>query len=103
MVPVQAVVQSCAGIGENISFQRSLKVAPNPNNGQFSVQFTTDYAGTVQVELLNLLGQKVYTESFNHSEGLNSFKVDKKSISKGVYLFNVFFEGKNYTTRIVVE
>jgi hypothetical protein len=103
MVPVQAVVQSCAGIGENISFQRSLKVAPNPNNGQFSVQFTTDYAGMVQVELLNLLGQKVYTESFNHSEGLNSFKVDKKSISKGVYLFNVFFEGKNYTTRIVVE
>ena len=103
MVPVQAVVQSCAGIGENISFQRSLKVAPNPNNGQFSVQFTTDYAGTVQVELLNLLGQKVYTESFNHSEGLNSFKVDKKSISKGVYLFNVFFEGKNYTTRVVVE
>jgi len=102
-VPVQAVVASCAGVGENIPFQRSLKVAPNPNNGQFNVQFTTNYNGTLYVEMLNLIGQRVYKHTVDHHEGLNKFSVDGTSLSKGVYLMNVHFEGKNYTSRIVIE
>ena len=103
LVPVNAVVQSCAGIGENIPFQRSLKVAPNPNNGQFTVQFNTEHAGEMQVEILNLIGQKVFGQQINHQEGLNKISVDGRSFAKGVYLFNILFEGKNYTQRIVIE
>jgi hypothetical protein len=102
-VAVQAVVQSCAGIGENIPFQRSLKVAPNPNNGQFSVQFNTEYSGQMNVEILNLIGQKVYGQQVHHQEGVNKINVDGRFFAKGVYLFNILFEGKNYTQRIVIE
>jgi hypothetical protein len=35
LVPVQAVVESCLGIGENIQFKNSVIVGPNPNNGNF--------------------------------------------------------------------
>jgi hypothetical protein len=102
-VPVQAVVASCAGIGENILFQRSLKVAPNPNSGQFSVQFTTNYSGALKVDMLNLVGQTVYSQNIDHQEGINKFAVDGSLLSKGVYLMNVHFEGKNYTSRVVIE
>jgi len=103
LVAVDAVVQSCAGIGENIPFKKSLKIVPNPNDGEFSVQFDTDYTGTLKAELVNIIGKTVYSEEIQHNQGTNTYKLDQRNLSNGVYLFNIFFEGKNYTTRLIIE
>jgi hypothetical protein len=103
MVPVSAVVNSCASIGENIPFKKSIKVMPNPNNGQFNVEFSTDYAGKIKTELVNVVGAKVYERDFEHKQGSNTVSIESTNLSKGMYLFNIYFEGKNYTTRLVIE
>ncbi len=103
LVPVNAVVNSCASIGENIPFKKSIKVMPNPNNGQFNVEFNTDYAGKIKTELVNIVGAKVYEKDFEHQQGTNSISIASTNLSKGMYLFNIYFEGKNYTTRLVIE
>ena len=103
MVPVEAVVETCAGLGENIEFKRSIKLMPNPNNGQFAVEFETKNDGKVSFELLSPLGTKVYSKEFEHVAGNNSWNFDQQHLAKGLYLFNIHFEGKDYTQRIVIE
>lgn len=103
LVPVTAVVSTCAGLAENTPFKNSIKVAPNPSNGQFNVQFQTGYSGEIYAEMYNLVGEKVYTTSLNHHEGMNSFSVNTSNLSKGVYMFTLVFEGKNYTTRLIID
>jgi len=103
LVPVTAVVSTCAGLAENTPFKNSIKVAPNPSNGQFNVQFQTGYTGEINAEMYNLVGEKVYTTSLNHHEGMNSFSVNTSNLSKGVYMFTLVFEGKNYTTRLIID
>lgn len=102
-VAVDAVVESCAGIGENILFQRSIKLVPNPSNGNFTVEFNTEYDGELQVELLSSIGNKVYSQKVQHAQGLNQIKIDQNQLAAGVYLFNLYFEGKNYPSRVVIE
>lgn len=103
LVPVTAVVSTCAGLAENTPFKNSIKVAPNPSSGQFNVQFQTGYSGEIYAEMYNLVGEKVYTTSLNHHEGVNSFSVNTSNLSKGVYMFTLVFEGKNYTTRLIID
>jgi len=102
-VPVNAVVETCAGIGENILFRKSIKVMPNPNNGEFTVEFATDHDGSIGIELLSMVGSSVYKEEVNHTMGTNSWNLDQKNLAKGIYLLNIHFEGKNYTSRVVIE
>jgi hypothetical protein len=103
LVPVTAVVSTCAGLAENTPFKNSIKVAPNPSNGQFNVQFQTGYSGEIYAEMYNLVGEKVYTTNLNHHEGVNSFSVNTSNLSKGVYMFTLVFEGKNYTSRLIIN
>ena len=103
MVSVDAVVESCASIGENIAFQRSINISPNPNNGQFKVEFATENDGKVDFELLSTVGTQVFHKEFEHTSGINTWNFDQQHLAKGLYLFNIHFEGKNYTSRIIVE
>jgi hypothetical protein len=103
LVPVTAVVSTCAGLAENTPFKNSIKVAPNPSNGQFNVQFQTGYTGEINAEMYNLVGEKVYSTRLNHHEGMNTFTVDTANLSKGIYMFTLVFEGKNYTSRLIIN
>lgn len=75
-----------------------LAVYPNPSNGDFVLELVNP-ALDVQVELLNLIGEKV--ADFNHSH----FQADKLSISvphlaKGVYLLTVKQAGIKSQTKV---
>jgi hypothetical protein len=102
-VEVDAVVESCAGIGENILFQRSIKLVPNPSNGNFTVEFATEYDGVMEMELLSSIGNKVFSKKVQHTQGMNQISINQDQLAAGVYLFNLYFEGKNYPSRVVVE
>lgn len=103
MIPVQAVVETCASIGENISFKRSIKIIPNPNNGDFLIEFETEQSGTMKVKLISIIGQEVYSKDLEHQYGKNSFGIDKQTLSKGVYFISICFEGKDYVSKIIIE
>ena len=103
MVPVQAVVQSCAGIGENIAFKKSIKLIPNPNNGAFNLEFTTDYEGEVEIQMLNMIGKQVHTSTIVHKLGVNTWSYDEHGLAKGVYILNIHFEDKDYSTRLIIQ
>ncbi len=103
MVPVDAVVESCAAIGENILFKRSIKVMPNPSNGDFNVEFATENDGELEFQIMSSVGNLVYSKTVQHTSGVNTFDFDQQNLAKGLYFFNIRYEGKDYTSRIVIE
>lgn len=102
-IQVDAVVNPCAGIGENIVFNNSISLSPNPNNGNFDVSFELKNTGDVQLEVLNLIGQNVNQMTIKGISGKIKQNVDCKNLSKGVYLLNITYEGKRYTRRFIKD
>jgi hypothetical protein len=102
-VQVDAVVQSCAAIGENIAFNNSISINPNPNSGNFAVEFELKNEGDVQLDVVSLVGQKVNSQSLKGITGRIKHAMDCKNLSKGVYLLNITYEGKVYTKKFIKE
>jgi hypothetical protein len=103
LVPVEAVVNECLGLGENVIFKNSVRVAPNPNNGEFKVLFNAVNQADVQIQLMNIVGAEVYSQKIEQAFGEMSFEINANNLSNGVYLLNVIYEGKPYTQKIIVE
>lgn len=62
---------------QNLSFDKEVKLFPNPTNGQLNVAFTTEFEGQVSIDLLNLSGQKVATVTRkNYPAGRHQVSVD---------------------------
>jgi hypothetical protein len=103
LVPVEAVVNECLGLGENVIFKNSVRVAPNPNNGEFKVLFNAVNQADVQIQLVNIVGAEVYSQKIEQAFGEMSFEINANKLSNGVYLLNLIYEGKPYTQKIIVE
>jgi hypothetical protein len=102
-VQVDAVVESCAAIGENIAFNNSININPNPNSGNFTVEFEIKNTGDITLDVVNLIGQKVNSLTLRGVTGKMNQSMDCKSLSKGVYLLNIIYEGKVYTKKFIKE
>jgi hypothetical protein len=91
-------VATCTGI-QNISASGMISVYPNPNNGSFNVEISTNVEN-VQMFILNSLGQTVMTQSLK--EGMNV--INANGLAKGIYQYVIM--GNNYPAsngKLVIE
>jgi len=74
------------------------KVFPNPNStGLLQIEADENIG---QVELINMMGQQVLTESFD--AGQNTANVNFPNIQKGIYIIKVHFSDENISTRKLI-
>jgi len=66
----------------------SIKIWPNPNNGQFIVSYNSKGNENVTVSIFSIVGQKVYEQKVNESTiGVNTTNINLDSnLSPGIYL-----------------
>ncbi len=84
----------------SVSSNPSVKVYPNPSNGQFTINLT-NISGTPYVKIYNVLGQEVYQNQLKNQNN----QINLGTQAKGIYIYRVFNEtGSAISTgRIVVE
>ncbi|HTA26471.1 MAG TPA: T9SS type A sorting domain-containing protein, partial [Bacteroidia bacterium] len=70
-----------------ISNPPSLSLFPNPNTGAFTLKAKSEELRVKSVEIYNVLGEKVYSNSYQPSA--NSYQLDLTSQPSGVYLYRV--------------
>lgn len=101
------------GVYNNNNFQISAFWEPSletdhsdePNNFSYSPNPVKDFLTLSnnyeiqKVEILNLVGQKISSTVFNSNE----IKIDMSSLSKGIYLLNVFSVSSTKTIKIIKE
>ncbi|HXB12172.1 MAG TPA: T9SS type A sorting domain-containing protein [Bacteroidia bacterium] len=107
------------GINEISALAKSISVYPNPGNGNYELGIRNGGALTsssnnnsssnyeskdkINVEVYTVLGEKVYSNSFNISQrdpfGQNSiFSIDLKSQPNGVYFYKVLAQDGTFIT-----
>ncbi|KAF5041793.1 hypothetical protein DSECCO2_519340 [anaerobic digester metagenome] len=84
------------GVGVEENTVGSWSVYPNPTNGVF--QLNIESATSARVEILNLLGDVVYTQN-NLSNGSNTIYIE--NLNDGIYMMRLYIDSKLYTSRIV--
>jgi hypothetical protein len=89
------------GYGE-LTLTNNIKVYPNPNNGQFEVNFN-GLNGAYDIVVRNIVGQTVAQDRVNVS-GNAQKRFNLSDMNKGIYLIEVQDqEGKSATYKVVVK
>lgn len=68
----------------------SLSLQPNPNNGSFTVRGSLAASGEVNISVINMLGQTVYTKAFEVVDGyINQAISLDNTLASGLYLVKI--------------
>lgn len=75
---------------------------PNPNKGNFNVQFTSTSSNGVKVLVHDLLGRKLFENKFENNTNFNE-NIQLKNAQPGVYLLTVIDGERKDVRKIVIE
>ena len=67
----------------------NLDVYPNPSRDVFNVTFTSDDVQDLEVRVLNIVGEVVYTENLEQFVGEYTKAIDLATYTKGVYFLEI--------------
>ena len=77
---------------------------PNPVEGSTSFSVTIDNPATVNIEISNIIGQKVMNiDKGIVNTGTQKFTIDCNSLNPGIYFYTVKINGESYTHKMIVE
>ena len=78
---------------------------PNPNNGAFEVLLTGQAGlfGDIQLELYNVIGQRLYFAEQDFSTGEVRHFMDMPNLAKGVYFFRVRLNDRSLVKEVVIQ
>lgn len=85
-----------AGIEEAVSFNE-FSVYPNPAVDNATIAVNLDANSDVAIEVYNMVGAVVATESFNGVAGENKFELNTSNIENGQYILKVSFGNDAHT------
>lgn len=74
---------------------------PNPFNASVSISFYSPYTSSVDLQIFDLLGNKVYEEKMISNKGENSFKFDGSNLKQGVYFYTVKNNKEHFVKQLI--
>ncbi len=77
----------------------SLRIYPNPNNGEFTLAFDNKDNQLLQITINDITGKTIYFNTTNQ----DVFKISKKDFATGVYLVKISGNNTNYNCKLVVK
>jgi hypothetical protein len=80
-----------------------VNVFPNPNNGNFTVEFNTTQNATVKYEIKDLLGRTIHFGQRATTQGINRFDLNISDAPTATYIITLDIEGNKTHRRIVVD
>lgn len=84
----------------NFNFDENIIIYPNPTNGNLKIAIA-NYSGTLNIQLYDINGRKVYQQNINNFTNENS--IDLNSIQSGIYLLKLDGEELSYTKKIIIN
>lgn len=92
--PTEAV-----SVGLNVEELTNAKVYPNPSSDVININLSNKNNNSVDVEIVNNLGQVVYSTSMNAS----TQSIDVSSLNTGIYFVRLTSEGNTATQKIMIK
>lgn len=109
ILPISSIVNDTLTVFDMISGISTpsqistLSLTPNPGDGQFMLQFNVAVAGVYTTEVMNVLGEVVYSEQFSVQQSEQRKAIDLSAIGSGVYLVRVSGNGSSVVERLIIK
>jgi PKD repeat protein len=97
----QVITITDVGIHDS-EIENTLAVYPNPNNGEFTVNFTMQQATDVTVEMTDVAGRVISTTTYNNVNQVNQ-QMYAGDLADGVYLVRVLTADESVTKRVIIQ
>lgn len=91
------------GIGIVDTDPLDFEVYPNPSNNNFNLQINAIKPEDVQLEIMNELGQTVFSKQENLNSGSNTIILNTEDYSQGLYLLKIKQKSSIYFKKIVKQ
>ena len=86
-----------------IQQQELFTIFPNPSNNLVNIEIETEEVGALQIIITNLTGQVVYHETILNYNGIYNQQVTKSNLGTGIFFVQVTINGKQETTKLVIN
>jgi len=81
----------------------NLDVYPNPSRDIFNVSFTSEDVQDLDVRIINVIGEVIYTENLNQFVGEYTKQVDLSTYTKGVYFLEIITNYGVINKKIILQ
>ncbi|UOK42989.1 MULTISPECIES: reprolysin-like metallopeptidase [Flavobacterium] len=89
-----------AGVTDNTI--KNFTLYPNPNNGNFKVQFESSSSNDIKINIHDISGRLIFEKSYQNN-GYFSQNIQLNNTQTGVYLISVLDGDKQTTKRIIIK
>ena len=94
--------KDCTGIAEDQS-DIVVNLFPNPNNGNFIIDFETGNAAVVDIEIINQIGALVYAERNINVNGVFNKELKLNYLPDGIYYMIINGSNINISKKIIIQ
>ena len=100
---VKTIIASCVTSAKDVLILNDIKIFPNPNNGEFSIQIknTESLAKSLIINVLNTQGQVILNEKINNTQNEINENIYLKNPTKGIYILRIS-DGEKYLSRKLI-
>jgi hypothetical protein len=75
---------------------------PNPNNGNFTLQFTSNSSNEINVGVHDMRGREIFTKKYSNNGFFNE-NLQLSNAQSGIYLVTIQDGSSKVTKKIVIE
>jgi PKD repeat protein len=98
---ILAVVCTPTGINQ-IDANTTFSISPNPSNGLLTIDINSQIAQTINLKIVNLLGEVMLVEKIVANSQINK-QLDLRGFANGIYQVMVETDGKTYVEKLVLN
>jgi hypothetical protein len=91
--------------GERVAMDlvSDLEVYPNPSRGVFNISFSSEEVQTVNIKVVNVIGEELYSEELVNFAGQHQTVIDMNATPKGVYFLEITTLNGSVNKKIVLQ
>ena len=94
-------IQISSGVNENQI--NDLNIYPNPSNDIFNIEFTSSSKQSLEVRIINIIGEVVYTKNLEQFVGEYNKQVDLATYTKGVYFLEIETDNGVVNKKLILQ
>lgn len=94
---------SIDGVGFKETTLENLSIYPNPTTGTLNIKFDTEKQHNIQVKLVSVSGQVIFSEEMDEVSGQYNNSFDISNYSKGIYLLSIISDKSKIDRKIVLK
>jgi len=90
-----------SGVGIDNAGKDGFRVYPNPAKTQVNVVLPSGTAGQALVQIVDLIGREIYSQTLNVNS--QPLRLDVSGISGGIFMIKVTLPGKTYVQKLIID